>query len=191
MSGEASQIRRSFEIIVEAAGTSERSPGASNSHSRSDTNSLRGAFSDSPIYKEEITDDYCRLQLINELNKTDLSTPFGEFDMTFGEAPDLNTTRTATADFPNDPSSPFLPNPSSSPNITLIDGEAVYGMGGDPQDQNLPPENYRQIPGGDGYVRIGTGYGSGPAADTQERNPENTSQEIRQRTLRILERSQA
>ena len=134
------------QVIVNGQAATARSLG------QSDTSALRDAFRGSPIHSGDYSDDKAREVFMMLLNSTVTVPGDGDFDLTFSGAPNLADVDTGGSGLP---ASPYVPNPASSPT-------------GLPSDQPAPPDGF-------GAEARTIGYGSGPTADSSDRNPAITS----------------
>ena len=109
------------------------------------TNDLKGIFSTSPMYLDEMLPDDVKQQFQDEVLDAvvnDAGHTFGTFDTNYVDAPDLSTVETGGGGLP---ASPWVPNPASP------------GAGSvNPTDQPEPPDGYGQVPGS----QWGSGVGS-------------------------------
>jgi hypothetical protein len=84
--------------------------------------------------------------------------------LTFSDAPDLNDVDTGGGGLP---ASPFVPNPASSPT-------------GLPSDQPAAPDGYGNS--------TSNSFGTGPTANSSDRNPSIASQKVLERSLSSLKK---
>ena len=119
------------QITVNAAIT-ERQMG------RAGTNNLRGIYTKSPIYTEDVTDDSLREEYQKEVMDATINDgghTFGLFETNFSDAPELAEVKTGGGGLP---ATPHVPNPTSpgpgSMNAT-DQPEAPSGFGESPNSQ--------------------------------------------------------
>mgnify|MGYP001179042808 CR=1 FL=1 len=108
-------------------------PVTKRSAGKTDTNDLKAIYSQSPMYKGEVTPESIKAQFQNEVIDAvinDQGHTFGTFDTNYVDAPNLEDVETGGGGLP---ASPYVPNPSSP------------GPGSiNPTDQPEAPDGYGQ-----------------------------------------------
>ena len=125
-------------------------PVTERSMGKAGTNNLKGIFTQSPIYTEELSEESIRQEFqdtVLDATINDGGHTFGTFETGYVDAPDLADVKTGGG---GDPASPHVPNPTSP-------GPGSFN----PTDQPKPPDGYGET--ANSQWGSGVGSGLGPA----------------------------